>query len=193
MRWWPFANERAFWVRAMDEHAEVADQDEDLLLHEPEGLPLLVAAADRGDCPKQRYCCHVLEDYALEIVCGSDVGAVPVLQAAVEQARCGAHPLTRRWAAYVDRLFGYRTPHGPVNRARAELMAADLISGPSSQERMTAAGLGEVLLVRVTANGRLWQCSMPRWHAWVLYINRRTGAWRRSRYIPLSPAELAAL
>jgi hypothetical protein len=67
MEWtrWPFADEQAFWSWAMDPDAELDEQDEDLLLHDPAGLDLLVMAADRPDCPKGRYCCRILEDDAV--------------------------------------------------------------------------------------------------------------------------------
>ena len=178
----------------MDPYAELDSQDEDVLLHAAEGLHLLVAAADRPDCPKREYCAVILDDYAKEIVYGRDVAAVPVLHDAVALARNGACPLTRRWAGYVDRLFGYlEQPRGPVNRAQAERMAADLLSGPCLQARAVEQGWSDWLTVAVTANGKHWQCSDRDHHRHYLFINRRTGAWRRTYARPLAAEELRRL
>jgi hypothetical protein len=59
---------------------------------------------------------------------------------------------------HAARLLGYQQPRSPVNRTRAERMAADLLSGPSLQEAMTQAGRPDWLLVQVISNGRHWQC-----------------------------------
>jgi hypothetical protein len=177
----------------MDPYAELSDQDEDLLLHDIAGLDLLAAAADRPDCPKQAYCCSILEYYALHLVLGTDAEEHEALHAAAARAAEAAQPITRRWAAYVDRLFGYRTAHGPVNRTRAEQMAADLLSGPSEQERQAHRGRPDWLIVQVTSNGRHWQCTRPDTYPTYLYINRRSGAWRRVVRQPLPADELALL
>ena len=190
---WPFKDEQAFWEWAMDPYAELDTQDEDVLLYAAEGLHLLVAAADRPDCPKQLYCAFILDDYAKMIIYGRDVAAVPVLRNAVARAHASTHPLTRRWATYVDRLFGYCQPQGPVKRAVAERMAADLLSGPCRQEKMAAGGWSDWLTVQVTSNGKHWQCSDRDSYRHYLYINRRTGAWRRSYSRPLPADELVRL
>jgi hypothetical protein len=54
-------------------------------------------------------------------------GDVGHLQAVAAQAAGGTQPHTRRWAAYVHRLFDYLNhPHGPVNRTKAEGAALSL-------------------------------------------------------------------
>ena len=190
---WPFPDEQAFWQWAMDADAELDDHDEDLLLHHVAGLNLLVAAADTAACPKREYCCRVLEDYASVLIGGTDGDAFAALQAAARSAAAGMLPGTRRWAAYTERLLTYRHPRGPVNRSAAEQMAADLLSGPSRQEQMRAAGRSDWLNVHVTASGHHWRCICPDPYLRQLYINRRTGAWRRVSFRPLSAEELAAL
>ena len=190
---WPFDDEVAFWQWAMDADAELADQDEDLLLHAAAGLRLLVAAADRPDCPKQRYCGFILDDYALEIVHGPDVAAFALLRDAAAFAADCVDPLPRRWAAYVERLFDYRQPQGPVKRALAERMAADLLSGPSAQEKQIESGHRDWIQVQVSAAGKHWWCRTRDVYPRFLFINRRTGAWRRSFIRPLPAEELRRL
>jgi hypothetical protein len=121
----------------MDPYAELADQDEDLLLNDVAGLDLLLAAADRPECPKRAYCGVLLEVTARDVTRGPAGNELEALRAAVARAGQGRYPIVRAWAAYVQRLFGYREPHGHVNRATAERMAADLFAGPIIQKRLS--------------------------------------------------------
>ena len=89
---WPFPNEQAFWAWADDLDAELQHQDEDLLLHEPDGLILLTAATDNPQCAKQVYCARILEDYARHIIRFGDAGTYPALRAAVDIAARGRDP-----------------------------------------------------------------------------------------------------
>ncbi|BCJ51832.1 hypothetical protein Asp14428_33070 [Actinoplanes sp. NBRC 14428] len=194
MSWvWPFPDDEAFWTWAMDPDAELSDQDEDLLLHALAGLPLLVAAADRPDCPKDSYCCSVLEHYAALIIRRGHDNELAGLRAAATQAAAGVQVHTRRFAAYAERLLGYLTPHGPVTRAMAEQLTGDLLSSPSQEQRALERGQPTRLTVQVTANGKQWQCTHPGFDSDILYINRRTGMWRLSYRRPLSADELAQL
>lgn len=189
MSWpWPFRDDRAFWVWAMDEHAELDSQDEDLLLDDPAGWGLLIAAADLSLCPKQGYCAIVLEDIAMHVAWRADRAELAALAAAAADARQGLYDLVRAWAAYVDRLLGYLKPSGQVNRARAERMTADLFTGPFQQQRL---GNSDWLEVQIAAKGRLWE-GISRFDRCRVYINRRTGVWRK-QLPPLTGTELAAL
>ncbi|MET8154170.1 hypothetical protein ACIBSW_12605 [Actinoplanes sp. NPDC049668] len=185
---WPFADEAAFWDWAMDLDAELDSQDEDLLLHEPAGLPLLVAAADRLDCPKAEYCCSIVEDYAVTLIASGRDDTLTALRAAGTQAARGTQVRTLRLAAFIERLFAYREhPHGPVNRAMAERMAADLLSRPSQQATV------DQLIVQITPNGKHWHGTQPWAYARHLYVNRRTGAWRLAYLNALSTEDLGTL
>ncbi|XVQ09305.1 hypothetical protein ACQP1W_43360 [Spirillospora sp. CA-255316] len=171
----------------MDVHAELADQDEDLLLRHPDGLELLVAAADHAECPKSTYCANVLDEYARDIVAWDQAAAYAPLRDAAAYAVSGVGERTRAWAEYVARLLSYREDPRPVNRARAEQMAVDLLTTPRLGELLLSAGR---LSVHPTPKARHWGCvwddSVPKY----LYINRRTGRFRTGR---LSDADLAAL
>jgi len=196
MAWsnWPFKSEEAFWTWAMDSLAEVDDQDEDLLLRDVAGLGLLVAAADDADCPKSGYCRNVVEHHAVWLIAFGSTEDHNAVRATAARAADGVLPKTRRLAAYLQRLLEYREhPQGPVNRALAEQMAADLLSSPSALERLPHRSPSDWLQVQITSNGRHWHGAQP----WVtgthLYINRRTGAWRLqlSRALPVD--ELAKI
>jgi hypothetical protein len=163
---WPFRDDEAFWAWAMDIDAELTDQDEDLLLHDADGLLLLVAAADRPDCPKAAYCVRVLEDFAVLLIRRGRPGELEKLKTA---AAHGTQPPTLRWSGYVDRLFGYRTGRGPVNRAAAERMAADLLIGPGTPPVS--------LSVRIAPDGRHWRCELPGARLEHVLIDRRSGRW----------------
>ncbi|MGK5680152.1 hypothetical protein [Actinoplanes sp. URMC 104] len=184
----PFADEQAFWVWAMDPYAAIWDQDEDLLLHEVELFDLLLAVVDRPHCPKL-LCLIALDDFALEIVLGGFEPHVSALSEAAGRARRGKYPPVRAWAAYVDRLFEYCLFRGPVNRARAAAMAADLFAGPVAQRRRRGV---DWVTVRSAAQGRLWECTAQH-EAWHLYINRRSGAWRKAHPSRMTAHDLAIL
>jgi hypothetical protein len=194
MTWssWPFSSEEAFWTWVMDAGAELDYQDEDLLLRDVAGLPLLVAAADLADCPKQAYCRNVVEHYAVDLIGYGRPDQREALRAAAAQAAGGTLPRTRRMAAYLQRLIMYRdNPRGPVNRALAERMAADLLSSPSSLDRLPHRSPSDWLTVQITPAGKHWHCAQPYANGTHLYINRRTGTWRLRQSGPLPPDELA--
>jgi hypothetical protein len=175
MTWpWPFRDDRAFWVWAMDEQAELDSQDEDLLLDGQAGWPLLIAAADLPQCPKQRYCAIILEDVARYVAWRAKPAELTALAAAAADARQGIRETVHEWAAYVDRLLGYVKPSGQVNRSRAERTATDLFIGPIQQHRLSGT---DWLTVRITAKGRQWEC-ISRYDRSRICIDRRTGAWR---------------
>ncbi|MFB7876480.1 hypothetical protein ACFC06_14605 [Nocardia sp. NPDC056064] len=178
---WPFVDERSFWIWAADPYAELADQDEDILLHDPAGLTFLLDAAEESSCPKQRYCANVLRDYSRRIVGWQLSDAYSALDAAAARASTSHDAWVRRWAEYVARLFSYLSDVGPVNRARAEQMAADLLIGPA-----------ERLNVRVAPGGKYWQCAEPDSYPTYLYIDRRTGAYRMTCSAPTTDIILAS-
>ncbi len=164
------------------------------MLCEPEGLPLLVAAADCLDCPKRDHCANVLEDYSRRIVGWDRTDVYPALRDAAAYAATGRDPRTRRWAEYVARLFAYRERPCRVNRSKAERMAVDLLSGPILEERRMAAGADpDRLTVQFTSKGQHWKCFPPGAYPTFLYINRRTGRFRLAAFDPLSAAELRTL
>ena len=154
---------------------------------------MCLRAADRPDCPKDSYCCSILEHYAALIIRRADRHELAGLRAAAAQAADGVQAHTRRFAAYVERLLSYLTPHGPVKRTLAEQMAGDLLSSPSQEQRALERGRPTRLTVQVTANGKHWQCAHPGFNSDILYINRRTGAWRLSYRQLLTADELAQL
>ena len=183
MEWldeWPFADERAFWSWAYDPDAELDDIDEDLLLHHPDGLQLLVAAAADGGCAKQDYCANVLGAYTCEIVRWERTEIYPALRVAADLAATITDGRIRAWAAHVDCLFAYQQPCGPVNRATAEKMAGDLLGGPIVRARIMAAGVREWPAICVTPDGKEWECR-DSWTSTVVRINRHTGKYRFAR------------
>ncbi|MFD4457475.1 hypothetical protein [Nocardia sp. NPDC058480] len=179
---WPFVDEHSFWVWATDPDAVLIDQDEDVMLHDPAGLTLLLGAAEDADCPKQRYCAAVLHDYSRRIVGWQISDAYSALQVAAARAPTSHDAWVRRWADYVTRLFSYLSDAGPVSRADAEQMSADLLTGPA--ERLT---------VQIAASKKHWQCAESGSYPTYLYIDRKSGAFRMTRPRPLSEQELSTL
>ena len=180
---WPFPDERAFWRWAYDPDAELDDYDEDLLLRHPDGLPLLAAAAADRLCPKRDYCANVLADYTCAIIRWERTDLYPPLRAAAAYAATLPDERIRDWSAHVERLFAYQQLTGPINRATAERMAADLLGGPIDQARAVAAGHANWITVHVTADGKHWECSSGtgRLDTVVVQIDRRTGQVRFTR------------
>lgn len=182
MRVWPFPDEQAFWTWAADPDAELMEQDEDLLLHDPEGLSLLLCAAEDVDCPKQSYCAAILQDYARHVVSWKVEDAYLPLQTVAGRAAASSDVWVRRWAEYVNRLSSYLGGIGPVNRANAAQMSADLLACPADR-----------LTIQVAPGEKYWQCvelgAYPRY----LYINRRTGEYQLVGARPLTRHELTRL
>ncbi|WP_344593387.1 hypothetical protein [Actinomadura vinacea] len=146
-----------------------------------------MAAADQEDCPKSTYCANVLEEYACDIVAWDQDAAYAPLRAAAAYAAIGVGERTRDWAEYVARLLSYREEPRPVNRARAEQMATDLLTTPRLGELLRTTG---GLSVRLTPKAQHWECRWGDSVSKYLYINRRTGRFRTGR---LSDVDLAAL
>ncbi|MFC7280160.1 hypothetical protein ACFQS1_39900 [Paractinoplanes rhizophilus] len=175
---WPFADERAFWLWASDPDAELDYYEEEWMLRHPDGLHLLILAAAEAQCPKRNYCANVLADYTCDINRWERRALYPALREAADFAARLEDQRMQDWAAHVGRLFAYRDPTGPVNRARAEQMATDLLGGPIVEARALDTGNLGWLTVRVTHDGRSWECfrtglvSPP-----VVQIDRRTGAY----------------
>ena len=189
MPWWPFADERSFWEWAWDPFAELMEQDEDLLLEDVDGLPLLIAAADIGECPKQQICRVVLENLAGHVAWRRRPEELDALRAATGLARSKRHPYVREWAVYAQRLLRYCETAGPVNRAGAEQMATDMFAGPVPQWGRQGT---DWLTVAVSGGGRLWDCA-SRYEPSHLFINRRTGAWRVRHPTLMTAADRASL
>lgn len=191
---WPFGSEQAFWTWAMDSLAEVDDQDEDLLLRDVAGLGLLVAAADDVSCPKSGYCRNVVEHFAVWLIAFGSQDDREALRAVATRAGEGVLPTTRRLAGYLNRLLQYRDhPHGPVNRALAEQMMADLLSSPSALDRLPYRSPTDWLQMQISPNGKHWHGAQPWDNGAHLYINRRTGAWRLQLARALPADELAKI
>ncbi|MFB7718166.1 hypothetical protein [Nocardia sp. NPDC056100] len=179
---WPFADEESFWAWAADTDAELMEQDEDLLLHDPAGLPLLVTAAADAECPKRSYCAWVLHDYSRRIMGWQVAQEYSALRAAADLASSSGDVWVRWWSEYVGRMFSYLTDVRPVNRAAAERMATDLLAGPAGN-----------LVIQLAAGQMHWQCAESGHYPSYLYINRRSGEYRMTRPHPLSRQELGAL
>ncbi|MFB8005032.1 hypothetical protein [Nocardia sp. NPDC056000] len=167
---WPFADEESFWVWAADPDAVLMEQDEDLLLHDPAGLLLLVTAAADAECPKRSYCASVLHDYTRRITGWQVAHEYSALRTAADLASSSGDVWVRWWSEYVDRLFSYLTDVRPVNRAAAERMATDLLAGPADK-----------LVIRLAPSQMHWQCAESGHYPSYLYINRRSGEYRMTR------------
>ncbi|MFF2555511.1 hypothetical protein ACFVUS_31205 [Nocardia sp. NPDC058058] len=179
---WPFTDEQSFWAWAADPDAVLMEQDEDLLLHDPAGLPLLLDAAGDANCPKRSYCAAVLCDYSRRVVGWRVAQEYSALQAAATRASDSRDGWVRWWSEYVSRLFSYVTDARPVNRAEAERMATDLLTCPANN-----------LVIQIAPGEKHWQCAESGNCPTYLYINRRTGDYRMSRQHPLSREELRTL
>lgn len=158
------------------------EQDEDLLLHDPAGLPLLVNAAADAECPKRSYCATVLHDYSRRIMGWQVAHEYPALRSAADRASSSGDGWVRWWSEYVSRLFSYLTDVRPVNRAAAERMAIDLLAGPADN-----------LVIQLAAGQMHWQCAESGHYPTFLYISRRSGEYRMTRPHPLSRQEIEAL
>ncbi len=114
---------------AFDEDMLLSDQDEDLLLHQAEYLPILILLADDPSCPKDGYILSCLDHYLKFIVlCGLEA-ELEVVRKAIKLACCATTPILHNWANLQQRRLRYREGLGPVSKEQALIMGEDLLNG----------------------------------------------------------------
>ena len=161
---------------AYDEDLELAEQDEDLVLHSAGYVPLLLEFAADPACSKQAYCLGILTYFAQLQVLHRQVGSVEAIAHAY-QAYAGPRPpaLVAWWAAFEGLRQRLVAPR-PLDPVEARQLAFDL----------TTAGTARTFTPgRTLANGyREYLASYGSFRLY-LYLNPQTGYWQLAHYEPL--------
>ncbi len=154
-------------------------QDEDLILHDPEYVSVLIELASDPSCPKQQYCEAILEYYTQFLfLCRS----VKELNSVLSSVKASEIKLTTEWLKnWKIRLdFLYRIISKPVklSRPQCQKIAHDLNTGVHS--KLT------VELINTFENGVLEFRAHFENYQQFFYIDPSSGNWKFSRYEQLS-------
>ena len=122
---------------AYDENLLLDEQDEDLVLHSPEYLPILIPLADEPLCPKADYILSCLDFYLMFLALGDQDWQLEVINDAIAIAETTKRTELADWVALLKRRLAYRAGIGPVNRAIALTMGQDLLNGICRQSDIT--------------------------------------------------------
>jgi hypothetical protein len=175
---------------AFDKHGSLGYGDDDSLLWNWRFVPQLIDAAADPQCPEAERCYRMLTDYAMHLVSAGRRDQFGRL--ADTAAAATGRPGVDDWARHVDRMLRHANRRGPVNRAAAEQMAADLMVRPWWYTAQDGVIRASMLRVRVADTATHWVATWDDHCPDHLYINRRTGAYRHSR-IKLSADQLRAV
>lgn len=160
---------------AFDESLLLSDQDEDLVLHRAEYLPLLVELAGDPTCPKAQYILSSLDFYLMFLVLrGSESHLVTVAEGA-ELALRSSNANVREWGKLQERRLQYRKGIGVVTKEQALLLGQELLNGICRQS--------DISLVGESLNTWEVELSVPPFHRHKerLSINKCTGKFSFTR------------
>lgn len=160
---------------AYDEDLTLLDQDEDLLLHNRDWLPILIPLADEPSCPKADYILGALDFYLMFLVLRGAEAELVAVREAIELATQAIRPELHNWAALQERRLRYRDGIGAVSRQQALTMGAELLNNISRD--------AEVSIIGESHTTWILQLSVQPWHRhreW-LTIDKASGRFVFSR------------
>lgn len=118
---------------AFDENLLLSDQDEDLILHREEYLPLLISIAGESTCPKAGYILSCLDFYLMFLILRGTDAHLAVVKEGARLAAEGRTQEVVEWGRLQERRLKYRKGIGPVSKSEALLMGQELLNGISRQ------------------------------------------------------------
>jgi hypothetical protein len=160
---------------AFDEGLLLSDQDEDLVLHREEYLPLLIELAGDPTCPKAQYILSCLDFYLMFLVLrGSESHLVTVAKGS-ELALHSNSANVQEWGRLQERRLQYRRGIGEVTKEQALLLAEELLNGMCRQS--------DISLLEERADTWEVELSVPPMHQHKerLSINKRSGKFSFTR------------
>jgi hypothetical protein len=160
---------------AFDENLFLSEQDEDLVLHRREYLPILIPLADDPSCPKASYILACLDFYLMFLVLRGNDKHLDEVREGAALAELARHESLHRWAALQRRRLQYRAGIGPVNREQALVMGEELLNG--------ICRLAQISVIEESASSWTVQLSVPpiHRHKEKLVIDKATGRFVFSR------------
>ncbi|WP_420471440.1 hypothetical protein [Brevundimonas sp. FT23042] len=157
---------------AYDEDLELMEQDEDLLLHRSDLVPLLLELADDTSCPKANYILSILDFYLMFIILRAQEHQCEIVDQAAILASEARQKNIREWGELQKRRLLYRRGTGRVTKSQALLMGHELLNGASRDSDIT--------LLDETVSTWEVELSVPPFHRHKerLSINKATGTFR---------------
>jgi len=118
---------------AYDEDLYLAEQDEDLVLHHENYLPLLLELAGEPLCPKAKYILACVDAYLGLIVLRDSERDLAIVSKGAAIAGQSPSAIIGTWGQLLERRLGYRKGIGATSRHQALAMGQDLLNGVRRQ------------------------------------------------------------
>ena len=164
-----------------DENLYFIDQDEDLILHEPQYVPVLIELAADVKCPKSGYALSILSYYSQSLVLFRDIKVAGEIDRLIETSPHRGSPRIADWVSFFRSIYERLVRPRRLSSADMELLAESLLCGETGSGNFTRTGekvgdFHEFLYYSDSYRG-------------YVYINPETGLWRQSKHIRMSRVE----
>jgi|GEM_PF-3586580 len=158
-----------------DEEFHFAEQDEDLLLHSSEYVPVFIKLVNDPRCPKDYFSFSVLCEFTRDMFLNRNEKEIRDLKKVRDQTVKGKNSeYVKGWADYVERLYEYFYRLKPVDKVQAKNMAWDLLVGPSRVGNPS----------RPRLYGNVWEVKLKTSIDEYLCIDKDDGTWAYSMFYP---------
>ena len=117
------------WAYEPDLQLDDDNPDEDLLLHDPRYVALLLTLADDAACPTRTDIIRILDHYMMNLVLRGDGKDLRVVSEAIAFAGRAKTEDLRQWADAQRRRVAYRGGVGPLDKQGALIAADELLIG----------------------------------------------------------------
>lgn len=120
---------------AYDPDMFLMEQDEELILHDDELVPMTLPLMDDPHCPKGEIIFFTVCNYSRELMTRIPQGR-EALSNLVSRISEPTEHSSRKWYEYATRLLSYLEPAGPVDEEKARVIAQDLLLNPGRVGRL---------------------------------------------------------
>jgi hypothetical protein len=155
-----------------DENIFFIDQDEDLILHDPRYVPILLELAADESCVKAEYAKNILAYFVQLVFLYRHSQIIADIAEKIQNTDVKLEPRVREFMDYFNRLHDcFVSPH-EMNAEEMKLLAHDLLNGLACRRQF------ESTANRVNGYHE-FVCSTQSYRAYV-YIDPSTGHWQQS-------------
>ncbi|MGE5474883.1 MAG: hypothetical protein ACM3UU_11755 [Ignavibacteriales bacterium] len=165
---------------AYDTNDVLLDQDEDLMLHDPVYVPLLLGFISDDSCPKNLYCKNILEYYIQELFLFKQVESIEIIKEYFND-------MSENWRVekLINKfkfLYCCLNDKREINDLEADKIAFELINGECGFRDFSRTGKimrNYIEYIGSTSSYKIY-----------FYINPMNSNWLYSKYYPLAEKEL---
>jgi hypothetical protein len=157
------------------------EQDEDLILHQAELVPILMELSADDECPKREYCFSILCFYTQWLFCHRNTIEIEEVYLNILKYGGPMNEVLKNWR---DDFLYHRellNKPRPISDNEADMIASALSSGKRLSSKIER-------LPKMRENYIQYQVTSGYLH--YFYINPDTGIWKTSKFEPLSDGEL---